>query len=255
MAADGYDDVLAAQLQGLAGDAQLLKRVFDSLSDCIFYIKDAQARYLLVNDVLIARSGLDQRNTIGKTSDQLFFTKGQGANAQALAVIRSRVPIINRLRLYWSPLGIQYWCLSSIFPIIDASGSATGLIGVSKDLPRADERQHGYHRLLDFSNYVERHLSQKVLITKAAEHASISVDTLERYTKEVFHLTPKQLVMKMRIDRACSLLENTAKSITAIATECGYSDHSAFSRQFKSATNVTPRKFREARPSIAALSL
>jgi PAS domain S-box-containing protein len=247
VAFDTHDSTLGAQLRQLAAEPSLLKHVFDTFTDTIFYIKDAKARYLLVNELLITRAGFSRDEVIGKTADQLFSATGLGNDAQAFAVMEGKVPIIGRLRLYATALGKRYWCLSSLFPIIDANGSAIGLIGVGRDLPQPDKRHNGYRRLLNFSNYVEQHLSQKILITKAAQHASISVDALERYTKEVFHLTPKQLLMKMRIDRACRLLEQTDISITDIATECGYSDHSAFSRQFKSATHLTPRIFRTAR--------
>lgn len=242
-----FENTLVAQLQQLAKDPELIKRLFDGFADTIFYIKDARARYLLANEALIARSGLSRDELIGLTADQRFSATGLGNDAQALAVMESRTPIVDRLRLYETSLGRRYWCLSSLYPIIDATGSAIGLIGVARDLPRPDEKHHGYRRLLAYSNYVEQHLSQKISIAKAAQHASISVDALERFTKEVFHLTPKQLLMKMRIDRACRLLEKTGNSITDIAVECGYSDHSAFSRQFKSATHLTPRMFRDSR--------
>ena len=101
--------------------------------------------------------------------------------------------------------------------------------------------------MVEYLDYLEQNLGQNILVTEAAERASISVDTLERLTREVFHLTPKQLLMKLRIDHACKLLETTDNSITDIATDCGYADHSAFTRQFKSATHLTPRQYRNAR--------
>ncbi|MNC78534.1 HTH-type transcriptional activator RhaS [compost metagenome] len=70
------------------------------------------------------------------------------------------------------------------------------------------------------------------------------MDTLQRLTREVFQLTPKQMLMKARIDRACELLENSMTNITDIASECGYSDHSAFSRQFRAALHCTPQEYR-----------
>ncbi|MCY1313870.1 Virulence regulon transcriptional activator VirF [compost metagenome] len=70
------------------------------------------------------------------------------------------------------------------------------------------------------------------------------MDTLQRLTREVFQLSPKQILMKARIEKACELLESTSNSITDIATECGYSDHSAFSRQFRAALHCTPQQYR-----------
>lgn len=240
-------DMLIALFRGLDRHPELLERVFDCLPDVLFYVKDANARYLSVNQTLIDRSGLSREDVIGKTADQLFPVTGASTVAQDLSVIESNSPIVDRLRLYSSGIGYKYWCLSSKFPITNETGKAIGMIGVSRDLPRPDEKHHGYRRLLDFLNYLEQHLGQNILVTEAAERASISIDTLERLTREVFHLTPKQLLMKLRIDYACKLLETTGSSITEIAASCGYADHSAFTRQFKLATHLTPRQYRDTR--------
>ncbi len=239
--------MLVEVLRQLDRQPDLLGSVFDCLPNVLYYIKDAQARYLSVNNTLISRSGLERDEVIGKTADQLFPVTGASTNAQDLGVIESRTPVVDRLRLYSTSSGARYWCLSSKFPVTNVQGESIGLIGISRDLPRPDDRHHGYRRLLDYLNYIESNLGQNILVTEAAERAGISVDTLERLTREVFHLTPKQLLMKLRIDRACRLLETTAKSITDIATECGYADHSAFTRQFKTATHSTPRQYRSVR--------
>ena len=239
-------NILIWQLQQLALSPEVLQRVFDSMTDAILYIKDAEARYLLVNETLATRSGLGPSGLLGRRGDEVFLATHPTSDEMSLSVMRSKVPVVDRLRMYTAPSGQRFWCLSSMYPIVDGDGVVIGLIGIGRDLPRPDERHDGYRRLLSFSKYAEQHLGQKILIATAAAHAGISVDALERFTRDVFHLTPKQLLIKMRIDRACSLLETTDWSITDVAIECGYSDHSAFSRQFKSATHMTPRTFRDA---------
>jgi len=64
------------------------------------------------------------------------------------------------------------------------------------------------------------------------------------WSSRCFHVTPKQLLKRKRIDLGCQMLEGTRHSITEIAGACGYADHSAFSRQFKSATQLTPAQYR-----------
>lgn len=247
MASETDQKMLVELFKRLDHRPELLERVFDCLPDVLYYVKDAKARYLSVNRTLIERSGLSRDNVIGKTADQLFPVTGASTVTQDLSVIEGNAAVVDRLRLYSTGIGHRYWCLSSKFPIVDDSGRGIGMIGVSRDLPRPDERHHGYRRLLDFLSYLEQHLGQNILVSEAAEEVSISADTLERLTKDVFHLTPKQLLMKLRIDHACKLLETTDNSITNIAASCGYADHSAFTRQFKLATHLTPRQYRDAR--------
>ena len=70
---------------------------------------------------------------------------------------------------------------------------------------------------------------------------------------EVFQVTPKQLLMKRRIDKACQMLEETAATISDVAAACGYADHSAFSRQFRAATHLTPLQYRASQRATGAV--
>jgi len=232
----------------------LVEALFDGLPDVLFYVKDHEGRYLWANQTLIERTGLeDLEAVVGKTADQLFPVAGSSTMAQDLEVIRTGRPIRDLLRLYRTYRGDRYWCLSSKFPLLDASSRIVGLAGLSRDLPRPNERHRSYRRLAKFLNYIGAGLDQPVRIADAAEHASVSMDTLGRLVFEVFHVTPKQLLMKKRIDKACQLLEETSMSITEVSAACGYADHSAFSRQFRVATHMTPAQYRSAQKSSAAL--
>jgi AraC-like DNA-binding protein len=233
----------------------LLEQVFDSLPDVLFYMKDVQGRYLWANATLLQRSSLkDRQAVIGKTADQIFPASGPSTLAQDLAVIQSERPLRDLLRLYRAPRGERYWCLSSKFPLQDGAGRVVGLAGLSRDLPRPNERHRSYHRLASFLESIDAAPDRNLSIAAAAERAAISVDTLTRQVFDVFHLTPKQLVMKKRIDRACHMLEETDASITTVAASCGYADHSAFSRQFKAATHTTPVQYRAAHKAMGFIA-
>lgn len=247
---DGMEEALCMPageqfLEWLSRPASLFAQVFDCLPDVLFYIKDAQGRYLWVNRTLVERSGFRDRSAVvGKMADQLFPVPGSSTMAQDMEVIRTRRPIRERPRLYRTRQGEMYWCLSSKFPMRDASNKVVGLVGLSRDLPRSNERHHSYHRLARFLEYLDQRFCSGVRISEAAKHASLSMDSLERLVLEVFHLTPRQLLMKKRIDKACQLLEEPGRTVTQIAHACGYADHSAFTRQFKAATGITPLAYR-----------
>lgn len=232
-------------LEWLVRTPGLIEELFDGLPDVLFYIKDSDGRYLWANKTLIERSGMDGLEAVvGKTADQLFPVAGSSTVAQDMDVIGTGHPFRELLRLYRTHRGERYWCLSSKFPLLGGSKRVVGLAGLSRDLPRPNEKHRSYHRLARFLDYIDRRLDEPVRIADAAEHASISTDTLGRLVFEVFHVTPKQLLMKKRIDKACQLLEETNHSITDISSACGYSDHSAFTRQFHAATHITPGQYR-----------
>lgn len=226
-------------------DLALLEKLFDRMPDVMFFLKDTDGRYVVVNETLVHYSGRQsKKDVVGLTADELFPITSSSIIAQDLSVIHTGKDIIDSLRLFRSADGHKQWCLSSKFGVYDNNRKATGLVGISRILPRPDEKHLGYKRLLEFSHLVRTSIGQPLLIADIAEQVNLSMDTLQRLTREVFQLSPKQILMKARIERACELLESTQSSITDIATECGYSDHSAFSRQFKAALHCTPQQYR-----------
>ncbi len=230
----------------------LVESLFDGLPDALFYVKDREGRYLWANQTLVDRAGLKGlADVVGKTADQLFPVAGSSTVAQDLEVIRSGRPIRELLRLYRTYRGDRHWCLSSKFPLLDGSQRIVGLAGLSRDLPRPNERHRSYHRLARFLAYIEDGLERPIRIDDAAAYAQVSADTLGRLVFEVFQVTPKQWLMKRRIDKACQLLEDTTASITEVATACGYADHSAFTRQFRAATHLTPTQYRVSQQPFA----
>jgi len=238
-------------LRWLTATPGLVEALFDGLPHVLFYIKDREGRYVWANRTLIERAGLRGVEAVeGKTADQLFPVMGPSTVAQDVEVVRSGHPIREQLRLYKTHRGDRYWCLSSKFPLLDASQRITGLAGLSRDVPGANERHRSYHRLANFLDYIDARLDQPVLIADAAAHSALSMDTLGRLVFEVFNVTPKQLLTKKRIDRACQLLEETSMSITEIAGACGYADHSAFTRQFRTATLITPALYRRSQMTM-----
>ncbi|KWS78379.1 AraC family transcriptional regulator [Pseudomonas amygdali] len=232
-------------LRTVGSDLPLLEQIFDRLPDVMFYIKDNHARYVMVNQALVDQGGMGSKHqVIGMTADELFPGTGHNTLAQDMSVINDGKRIVDLLRLYFSPDGRRQWCLSSKFRLQDPDTREYGLVGVSRILPRPDEKSSSYRRLMDFIRILENDSAQKLLISEVAQRVSLSIDTLERLTKEIFQITPKQMLIRIRIDKACRLLEASQDSITDIAGECGYADHSAFSRQFKAATHFTPQQYR-----------
>ena len=226
-------------------DLSLMDKLFDRMPDLMFYVKDTLGRYVVVNQTLVRYSGKrTKQDVIGLTADDLFPITSSSIVAQDLSVIHTRKEIIDALRLFRSADGHRQWCLSSKFGIVDGCDQATGLVGISRILARPDEKHLGYKRLMEFSRLVKENLGQPQLIADIAREVDLSMDTLQRLTREVFQLSPKQILMKARIEKACDMLEHSETSITDIATECGYSDHSAFSRQFKATLHCTPQQYR-----------
>ena len=225
----------------------LAEKLFDCLPDIVFFIKDTQGRYLTVNETLVERCGLANKPAlIGQTAvDVLGQTLGQRYVEQDLSVIKTGQALIQFLELHNYRSGELGWCLTTKLPITDASGQCTGLIGISQDLKWPDASQPSFVHLCDTIKTIESQLDQKISIREMAEMANLSLYQLDRRMKMIYGLTAGKWLLKTRISLASERLIESQDSILDIAFSIGYSDQSAFTKQFKNVTGLSPHKFRK----------
>lgn len=230
----------------VAAGAQLLP-ILDVIPNAAIFIKDLQARYVLANRTLVQRCGLkDLRPLLGKTSAQVFPAQlGPGYTEQDRKVLEEGFVLEDQLELHLYGSREPGWCLTHKRPIHDREGLIIGLVGISVDLQSASETHPAFERLAAVDEYIRGNFNRRVTLAELTRIAGISVAQLERYCKRVFHLTPRQMIQKVRLEHAHRLLHSDLP-ITEVALQCGYTDHSAFTRQFKASTGFTPREFRQA---------
>lgn len=223
----------------------LLEPVFDTMPDVVFFVKDHEARYVLANATLAARCGFkDKRSLLGKTAAQVFPARfGDVYTAQDEAVVRLDSKLVDQLELHLYPGREPGWCLTSKVPLHDAQGRVLGVAGISRDLRAAEGTHPAYQRLAIAARYIQDNYAQPLKLSHLATLTKLSMAQIERYFDKIFHLTPRQMLLKTRLDAASELLAGDL-SITDIATRCGYNDHSAFTRQFKATVGVTPSQYR-----------
>ena len=120
------------------------------------------------------------------------------------------------------------------------------MVGISVDIDEDNERILRKHaRLASVEEYVRNNIDQKIHIVHLATLANLSQSQLERTFKAVLNMSPIQFVQKLRLEHAIRLLADHKLTVTQISLNCGYGDHSAFSRQFKQFTGMSPIKFRK----------
>ncbi len=234
-------DALGARI----ADAFFAEHLFDALPDVVFFVKDVEGRYVVVNQALVKRCGVKQKAAlIGRTPAEVFAHPfGQTYLAQDLAVLAGGADIDDQLELHLYPNRDPGWCLTRKVALRDAAGAIVGLSGVSRDLAMADQKNPAYARVAAAARMIQEQFDQPLPLTQLARTANMSVAQIERYFLRIFHLTPRQMIIKARLDAASRLLMGPA-SVAEIAQACGYGDHSAFTRQFKATVGVTPSQYR-----------
>lgn len=223
------------------------EELFDTLPDVVFFVKDAGGRYLVVNQTLARRCGFRHKSEMLGRSPLEVFPPELGASyaAQDRQVIERGQAIHNQLELHLSAHQAPVWCLTHKIPLRDHEGRVIGLSGISRDLRMPDREHPVYQRLAEVVVHIQQNYAEPLKLETLARIARLSVAQLERHMLRIFDLTPKQLIIKTRLEAATRLLKEEARTISEIAHACGYTDHSAFSRQFKATTGLSPTEYRE----------
>ncbi|MYM30161.1 helix-turn-helix domain-containing protein [Duganella sp. CY15W] len=240
-----HDDARRAMAANIA-NAFFAEGLFDALPDVVFFVKDVEGRYVVVNQTLVQRCGQRHKSAlIGRTPAEVFAHPfGQTYLAQDMAVLAGEADIDDQLELHLYPNRDPGWCLTRKSALRDAHGRIIGLTGISRDLAMADKKNPAYRKVAAAVHVIHEQYGQPLQLPELARIANMSVAQIERYFLRIFHLTPRQMIIQTRVDAASRMLNGDA-SVAEIAQACGYGDHSAFTRQFKATTGLTPTQYRQ----------
>ena len=220
--------------------------LFDGLPDVVFFAKDAEGRYRAVSDTLVRRLGRrTKRDLLGRTARELFPAPlGERYLEQDLEVCRTGRPVEDLLELHLYPDGREGWCLTTKVPLLDVAGRVLGLAGVSRDVRPPDAADGAVEGLAEALRDLHERPGSPHRVEELAHRAGLSPDRFSRRGRALFGPSPPPLAIKVRVDAARRMLREGDDAIARIALSCGYCDQSAFTRQFKAATGLTPAQYR-----------
>jgi AraC family transcriptional regulator len=107
----------------------------------------------------------------------------------------------------------------------------------------SDEHGLSSYTLRQVLAYIRSHLSEDLSIIDLAQVAGMSPYYFLRLFKKSMHLTPRQYIIQMRIDRAKELLRSRELSIADISLQCGFTNQSHFTNVFRQLTDTTPKAY------------
>jgi AraC-like DNA-binding protein len=232
-------------LAGFVASLQQLMPLFDAMPETVFFVKDHEARYALVNETLVRRCGFGSvAGLLGRRAEEVFPDRfGPVYTAQDRQVLGGDAEIRDQLELHLYPAREPGWCLTSKRALRDRVGRVIGVAGISHDLQAPQSRHPAFQRLAAVDAHIRAHYAEPLALAELTAIAGCSVAQLERLCKRIFRLTPRQMIHKARLEAASRLLSGTLP-VTEVALRCGYGDHSAFSRQFRALTGLSPSEYR-----------
>jgi transcriptional regulator GlxA family with amidase domain len=101
------------------------------------------------------------------------------------------------------------------------------------------------HPLQPTIAWMEQNALDALDLRAIANHASVSVRTLNRQFREHFGTTPLGLLARMRIDRAQRLLETTGLTVDRVAEQSGFGSYASLRFHFLRTVGVSPQKYRQ----------
>lgn len=220
-----------------------LEALFDSVPDVLFFIKDRGGRYTHVNLTMLRRLGLKLRSdVIGKRVGEVYPSGLSAAYGRQDDRVLAGDVIENLLEVHIFPDRTPGWCLTCKRPLI-IDGEIVGVIGISRDLGQPESRGPRYEKLRLALNHLNLHYAETVRMQTLLDITGYSSSQLHRYFRKVFQLTLQQVLTRLRMQMAMHLLRGN-ESIARIGQACGFSDQSAFTRQFRATAGMAPRDYR-----------
>jgi AraC family transcriptional regulator len=95
--------------------------------------------------------------------------------------------------------------------------------------------------------FIEEHLAEEISLAALAGLVDLSLYHFARAFKQSFGAPPHRYQMARRMDRARSLLQRPALSVTQIGIQIGFRETSSFTTAFRKFTGLTPTEYRRHR--------
>jgi two-component system, response regulator YesN len=115
----------------------------------------------------------------------------------------------------------------------------------TKNSPQSnDEITPVYHSIADIEKYLQDHYDREVKLQEIADVFFLSREYISRKFKQEFGENISDYMVKIRMQKAKSLLKNSELKIYEIANMIGYQDDKYFRKVFKKVEGITPNEFR-----------
>lgn len=233
-------------LARLADPAHLLQ-LLDFLPEVYFFAKDAQGRFMLMNEANLRLHGLTSIDQLIGTTDFDYHPRHLAEQyvREDRRVMDSGRALPNQVWLVGDAFGRLRWYISSKTPLFAAAGKVIGIAGVMRDFAQTESLLKPYQELEQVLSYVLERFAERISIEDLAGLVHLSVSQFDRKFKRLLGMTPQQYLLRVRINAASQALLHSDRTIAAIADETGFYDQSSFTKQFVRHTGMTPRDFRK----------
>jgi len=126
--------------------------------------------------------------------------------------------------------------------LVGLSTSFTRFTGLCRTLQRSPNtrRRHAQNRIAGSVRYLRENLHRKLTLAQIAREAGMSVPYFCARFKRQFNCGPIKFFERMKMHRACELLDYTEHRVSEIAAALGFDDPFYFSKRFRRHAGASP---------------
>lgn len=226
---------------------QAFQLLFNHLPGILFFAKDCEGRLLAANRGLLDLYGYEKEEDFWGVTDFELLPRSLAEKFRKddLQVVATGEPMLEIVEVFISRQGIPAWFLTNKIPIRAKTGEIIGVMGTIQDFDQQRELLPADSDILPALNFIGANFNREIPIPSLAGKCNLSVRQFERKFKEHLKTPPQQYIIKMRVHAACDELRGSKKPIADIATDLGFYDQAAFSRQFRKHMGMTPLFYRK----------
>ncbi len=239
------EDYVRKFLDGL-NDRGGVEVMFDLLPDIYFYIKDRNCRWVMCNSACLRLLNLRNQSEVYGATEFDFFPRvlAESIRQDDQDVVGNNRRIINRVELIVGETGHLTWVSTNKIPLAARDGSVAGLMGTTRILSRSDHLPERFQRFAKAIDYIQSNVANRIDIKQLARLSALSDSQFRKRFKSQFRLSPQEFILRSRLQLAARLLVGSDMPIIDVAMNCGFSDQSYFTRQFRSFFQQTPKRYR-----------
>jgi len=224
-----------------------VRELFEHLPNLLFFVKDRSLKLMGGNRAFVERCGFrEERQLIGMSDRELFPVElAEKYYQDDLMVIESGKPLTGIVEVFPNSMGEPEWFVTDKVPLFGRDGEVAGLCGMVRSYDGAKAEITPYLEMLPATEYLKVNYAEKFSIETLATKVGLSVRQFERKFRKTFNTSPRKYVLKFRVLRACELLVKTDLSVTEVALQVGFFDHSALTKHFTIVMGVAPGAYRK----------
>lgn len=227
--------------------AESVLALFDALPQTYFYAKDAESRFVKVNQLFLENHGLDdETQALGKT-DKDFHPPllAKAYMDEDRRVRERRQPLPGQVWLVFHRRRTPRWYVSTKTPLFDDHGAVVGIAGAMYRIENQKELTRHLQELLPVARFMEQNYASQISMSEMADLAGHSSTHFNRRFRQLLRLTPVQYLRSIRIQAAQKLLTTSSRTLAQIAIDVGYTDQSHLTKRFREVTGMTPATYRK----------